>query len=92
VRPLTSAMRNAMVGIVRDAPLSQGKVEFAWNAVVGPAVQRATRVRLEKDTLIIEATNAQWAREVSRSASIILPRLQDYLGRSIVVGLSVRVA
>jgi predicted nucleic acid-binding Zn ribbon protein len=80
----------AIAALLRDAPLSAGKVTFAWNAAVGPAVQRATSVHLEGGVLLVDASSPQWAREVSRSTPIILRRLQQLLGEHTVVSITVR--
>jgi hypothetical protein len=80
VRPLTHAIPGALIQLLSDTPLSDGKVAFAWRAAVGPALEHATRVKLEGGTLIIETTSAQWSREVMRSSSMILKRLQLLLG------------
>ena len=37
MRPLTHAVPGALMQLLRETPLSDGKVGFAWNAVVGPA-------------------------------------------------------
>ena len=44
MRPLTHALPGALAQLLRDTPLSDGKVGFAWRAAVGPAVERATKV------------------------------------------------
>jgi hypothetical protein len=90
VRPLTSALPGALAELLRDAPLSPGKVSFAWRAAVGPALERETSVRLIDGTLIVDAANRLWAREVTRSSPIILRRLQSLLGSNTVVAISVR--
>ena len=90
MRPLTSALPGALSELLKDAPLSPGKVSFAWRAAVGPALERETSVRLEGGTLIVDAASAQWAREVRRSSSIILNRLQSLLGVGTVKTISVR--
>ena len=90
MRPLTSALPGALAELLRDAPLSPGKVSFAWRAAVGPALERETSVRLESGTLIVDAASKQWAREVRRSSSIILNRLQTLLGDGTVTSISVR--
>jgi len=90
VRPLTSALPGALAELLRDAPLSPGKVSFAWRAAVGPALERETSVRLEAGTLIVDAMSKQWAREVRRSSSMILNRLQTLLGPGTVVSIVVR--
>ncbi len=90
VRPLHHAAAGALPSLVRDAPLSPGKVAFAWRASVGIAFDRGTAVRLEEGTLIVDAASAQWAREVTRSAGVILGRMQALLGSDAVQRLSVR--
>jgi hypothetical protein len=90
VRPLNSALPGALAELLKDAPLSPGKVSFAWRAAVGPALERETSVRLEAGTLIVDAASRQWAREVRRSSSIILNRLKMLLGDGAVKTISVR--
>lgn len=88
--PLARMVPAALAQLLRTTPMSDGKVEFAWRTVVGPAVGRATQVRLERGVLIVETTSAQWAREVRRSSAMILRRLQDFLGKETVTSISVR--
>ena len=76
--------------LLRDTPLSDGKVGFAWDAAVGPALARATNVKLQAGVLIVEATSAQWGLEVKRSAPVILERLQSLLGAGVVTTISIR--
>ena len=80
MQPIGNALPGALAELLRSAPLSAGKVDFAWKAAVGVSMQRVTAVRLEGDVLLVDAASAQWAREVARSAHIILPRLQKLLG------------
>ncbi|OLC42037.1 MAG: hypothetical protein AUH43_23475 [Acidobacteria bacterium 13_1_40CM_65_14] len=70
--------------------MSEGKVGFAWGAAVGPAVARATTVKLENGVLIVETTSAQWTREVKRASPVILKRLQSLLGEDAVTSITVR--
>ena len=90
MRPLNSALPGALAELLKDAPLSPGKVSFAWRAAVGPALERETSVRLDAGTLYVDAVSTQWAREVRRSSSIILNRLQTLLGEANITGISVR--
>ena len=76
--------------LLRTTPLSQGKVGFAWRAAVGPALDRATGVRLEGGVLIVETASVEWAREITRSAGMILTRLQRFLGPEEVTELKIR--
>ena len=90
MRPISQAVPGALVELLRGAPLSPGKVSFAWRAAVGTALERVTSVRLDGRTLVVEAASTQWAREVSRSAGVILTRVQTLLGAGAVTGISVR--
>lgn len=83
-------MPGALVDILRDTPLSEGKVSFAWRAAVGTAFDKVTAVRLEGRVLVVEAETKAWAREVKRSAAIVIVRLQTLLGKDAVTSISVR--
>jgi predicted nucleic acid-binding Zn ribbon protein len=90
MRPLTHALPGALRLLLHDLPLSKGKVGFAWGAAVGPAVARATTVKLENGALIVETTSAQWTREIKRSTPVILERLQSLLGDETIDRIEVR--
>ena len=87
---ISHVVPSALVELLRGTPLSDGKARFAWQVVVGPALDRATAVKLEAGVLVVETTNAQWAREVRRSASVILGRLEKLLGPAVVTSISIR--
>jgi predicted nucleic acid-binding Zn ribbon protein len=84
------AMPNAVAELMRSTPLSPGKVDFAWRLTVGPSMQRVTAVRLEDGVLVVETASTQWSAEVKRSTSVILRRLQTFLGEATVTRLEVR--
>jgi len=83
-------MPGALVELLRGAPLSAGKVQLAWRAAVGSAMERVTAVRLEGQVLLVDAASPQWAREVGRSSPIILRRLQTLLGEDAVTTITIR--
>ena len=88
--PLTHALPGALAELLRGAPLSAGKVNVAWRAAVGTGIDRASSVRLDGHLLVVEAANAQWAREITRSSDVVLARLQTLLGPETVTRLEVR--
>ena len=90
MRPITHALPGALAELLRDTPLSDGKVGFAWRAAVGPGLQRVTEVKLERGVLIVETTSAQWAGEIRRSSGVILARLRTLLGEATVSRIEVR--
>ena len=90
MQPISQAIPRVVAELLRGSALSAGKVEFAWKAAVGPAMDRVTRVRLEGRILLVEAHTPHWTREVSRSSRIILRRLQGLLGEDVVEELSIR--
>jgi hypothetical protein len=88
--PLSQAMPRVLADLLRHSPPSAGKVEFAWKAAVGPAMDRVTRVRLDGRALLVEAATPHWTREVARSSPIILRRMQALLGEHVIRELSIR--
>ena len=87
----TSALPGALAELLRGSPMSPGKLEFAWKAAVGPALERVTSPRLEGKVVVVRADTPEWARAVSASAAIILRRLQTLLGEAAVSRIDVRV-
>lgn len=90
MRPLQQAIPGALTEILRAAPLSDGKVGFAWRTAVGPALERVTAVKLVQRVLIVETAGPQWSQEIMRSSPLILRRLQNMLGASVVDTIEVR--
>jgi hypothetical protein len=90
MNPLAHVVPGALLQLLRDVPLSSGKVGFAWRAAVGPALDRATHVKLEGRVLLVETTSAQWSREVMRASPVILKRLEELLGPQVVERIEVR--
>lgn len=83
-------MPKVLAQIVRDAPLSPGKVDFAWRTSVGTATARASAVRLEGHVLLVDAQSPQWASAIMRASPVILARLRDLLGRDTVTEIRLR--
>lgn len=73
--------------LLRNQPLTPEKVQFAWRVSVGAAIDRATRVRLAGVTLVVTG-EPKWLKEIERSETLILRRLQRVLGDSVVRALS----
>lgn len=89
--PVHRVMPDALAAVLRKAPLTPEKVEFAWRTAVGPAVSRVTTVELIGRILHVRATDAAWQREVERSAGLIRSRIAALLGGDLVRGLDVTV-
>lgn len=85
-------LAGVLPGLLRRAPLSPEKVQFAWRTAVGPQVARATRVVLRDRTLLVSAEDPRWTREVERAAHLIVPKLRALLGDEHVTGIAIRVA
>ncbi len=82
-------MPQALAEILRKAPLSPEKIEFAWRTAVGTAVANVTTVELKGYVLQVHARDATWRREIERSAAMIRSRLNGLLGEGTVRGLNV---
>ena len=77
--------------ILRKAPMSDEKVSLAWRLAVGPAIAKATTVRLVPDgTLHIKAETEAWIAAVRKSTSLIQIRMGDLLGENLVKRLEFR--
>ena len=81
----------ALGALLRDQPLSPGKVSLAWRAAVGPAVHRATTVDIDPEgTLSVSAADRQWARELHRCRPLVAARLDRLLGDGVVTRIEIR--
>jgi hypothetical protein len=90
MQPLTHALPGAIAELLRDVPVSSGKVDFAWRVAVGTSVERVTSVRLDGCNLVVFAEDQRWAREITRSSGMILARLQTLLGQDTINSIVVR--
>lgn len=90
--PVNRLIPGALASVLRNAPLTPEKVAFAWRMAVGPAVDRATSVELADAVLRVRARNAEWRREVERSADLIRARLHALLGDNVVRVITVEIA
>ena len=67
--------------VIRKAPLTDEKVSFAWRLAVGPAVGKATTVRLASNgTLYVKAEAPAWNDAIAKSLGLIRSRLAHFLG------------
>jgi hypothetical protein len=82
-----SLAERVLPALLRNQPLTPEKVQFGWRVSVGPAIARATRVRLAGATLVVNG-EPQWLKEIERSQALIVRRLQRVLGESVVRTLS----
>ena len=90
VQRLAQAVPNALAALLRDVPLSDGKVEFAWKTSVGPNLERVTAVKLEGRVLIVEVPDGSWTREIARVTPLILRRMQALLGTNAISEILIR--
>jgi predicted nucleic acid-binding Zn ribbon protein len=80
-----------IVELFRQGPMSQGKLEAAWRIAVGDALSRVSAVRLQADGSVdVLAADQRWHRELKRSSSIILAKLQALLGQESIRTLRVK--
>src|SRR5688500_16023969 len=85
VVPAYKVIPAVLAEVLRKAPLSPEKVEFAWRASVGPAVARVTTVTLDQGGVLhVTAREPQWLPEIRRSSKLILARLESMLGPGVV--------
>jgi hypothetical protein len=70
--------------------MSQGKLEVAWRAAVGDALNRVTSARLQPEGVVeVHAADARWQGELKRSSPLILKRLKALIGSDEIVQLKI---
>jgi hypothetical protein len=80
-----NVMPAVVAEIVRKAPLTDEKVSFAWRLAVGPAIGKATTVRLGANgTLHVSAESPAWSEAIGKSLGLIRSRLAHFLGETTV--------
>jgi predicted nucleic acid-binding Zn ribbon protein len=89
MQPLGALQRRVLPALLARAPMSPEKLAFVWAQSVGAAIARATTVKLAGTTLVVQAAEAAWAREVQRSRALILGRVQTLLGGDVVTTLAI---
>jgi hypothetical protein len=81
----------ALTELLRGMPYSPGKLQFAWKAAVGAAVDRATSVTLdEKGRLLVVVSGPLWRKELVRSLPIIRQRLTVLLGDKVIKRIQIQ--
>ena len=82
-------MPAVLADVIRKAPLTDDKVAFAWRLAVGPALDKATTVRLTSSgTLHVSADTPAWLDAVRKSSGLIRSRLAHFLGEDTVRQIS----
>lgn len=77
----SAVLPGVVAEVIRKAPLTPEKVAMAWRLSVGPAVDKATTVRLDEASVLhVDAESPAWASAVRKSRSLILDRLHQLLG------------
>jgi len=89
MRKAPEILASILPDLLRKAPLTPEKVQFAWRAAVGPQVARATRVEWRERRVIVRADDQRWTDEVKRAAHLIVPKLRVLLGEDNVTGLAI---
>ena len=88
---LNTVVPRALTELFRNGPMSQGKLDVAWRVAVGDALFRVTSVRLQADGAVeVHSADQRWHKELKRSSSMILIRLNTLLGTDAVPRLVVK--
>ena len=91
MEPVSRLIPAALASLLRKAPLSDGKVAFAWRSAVGPVMDKVTSVALDGHVLRVRARDEAWKREIDRSTAIIRARVAEVLGDDVVRRIDVQV-
>lgn len=91
MEPVARLIPAALASLLRKAPLSDGKVAFAWRSAVGPAMDKVTTVTLDGTVLRVRARDEVWKRGIERSTPLIQSRIAEVLGDEVVRRIDVQV-
>jgi predicted nucleic acid-binding Zn ribbon protein len=71
---------SVLAEIIRRQPPSAERTAFAWELAVGPKLAKVTNVTLNDGLLTVYSSDPRWTIEITRARSVILARLQQWLG------------
>ncbi len=78
---LNEVASSALASLLKEGPLTQGKLQFAWRLAVGPAIDRVSRVALgPSGSVVVTISDPRWKKEIARSRQAIHQRLAGLLG------------
>jgi hypothetical protein len=81
VEPIQDYLHAVAANLLRNAPLSQEKMDCAWQIAVGPAIGRVSSVTAGPDgTVRVTVQDTRWKNEIGKGRDLILKRLRDALG------------
>jgi hypothetical protein len=93
VIPVQNCIPSVLADVLRRQPLTPAKLAFCWRLAVGPAIQRASHVKLGRPgELIVEVEDPRWKRELERALPLVKNRLEYLLGAEAVARMTVRTA
>lgn len=85
VQPLNDLASPAIARLLADAPVTPGKVRFAWRLAVGPAIDRISTASFSEDRrLAVSVPDESWRREIRRALPVIHERLAALLGPGVI--------
>ena len=88
--PLQAIVPRAVTELLRQGPMCQGKLDVAWRAAVGDALNRVTTVRLQPNGVVeVLPSDPRWNIALKRSSGMILTRLKGLLGDGNVARITV---
>lgn len=88
---LRTLVPRALTELFSNGPMSQGKLEVAWRVAVGDALCRVSTVKLQADgSVYVHPSDQRWRKELKRSSSMILGRLNTLLGTGTIPRLVVK--
>ena len=90
MQPLRSTATVVMRELLSAQPNTPDKMTFAWRIAAGPGMGRAARIAWTGDgVLYVRARSETWRREIARGRPVILERLRQLLGPTVVRALVV---
>ena len=93
VYPLQEVVSPALARLLAGAPLSAGKLRFAWRLAVGAAIDRMTTPTLcDGGRVEVSVADDRWQAELRRTLPLIRGRLDALLGTGVITNVVVQCA
>lgn len=81
--PTRACVAETVAALLARQPWTPGKIAFAWQLAVGPALARVTIVEYDGGVVRVASRDRRWMREIERSRAMILDRLRSLLGTAV---------
>jgi predicted nucleic acid-binding Zn ribbon protein len=81
---LQKTAHRAMRALLDGQPETPAKIAFAWRMAAGAALARGGDPEWRNGVLVVRARSDAWRRELRHAQPVLLPRLQELVGPTVI--------